>query len=61
MNERQLDKLSADLDAIKKLLMLMLKQQDVKGNLIASALGISEGRLSQIFPQKRYIKGSKIR
>ncbi len=54
MNEQQFKKLSADLDAIKKLIVLMLKQKEVKGSAIASALGISEGRLSQIFPQKKY-------
>jgi DNA-directed RNA polymerase specialized sigma subunit len=60
MNEKQFyEKLSTDLDAIKKLLVLMLKQKEVKGSLIAGALGISEGRLSQIFPQKKYRKRIK--
>ena len=45
------------LDAIKKLFVLLLKKDEVKGDLIAKALGVSEGRLSQIFPQKKYKKG----
>ncbi len=56
--EKQFKKLSDDLDAIKKLLVLLLKKNNekIRGDLIAKALGISEGRLSQIFPQKRYKK-----
>ncbi|MDO8740355.1 MAG: hypothetical protein Q7J54_02135 [Candidatus Woesearchaeota archaeon] len=57
MDEKQFKKLSSDLDAIKKLLVLLLKKYEVKGDLIAKALGVSEGRLSQIFPQKKYKKG----
>ncbi len=57
MEEKQFKKLSSDLDAIKKLLVLMLKKDEVKGDLIAKAMGMSEGRLSQIFPQKKYKKG----
>lgn len=59
MNDKQFGKLSGDLDAIKKLMVLMLKKDDVKGALIAKAMGMSEGRLSQIFPQKKYNKGEK--
>lgn len=59
MNDKQFDKVSDDLDAIKKLLVLMLKKAEVKGGLIAKAMGISEGRLSQIFPQKKYKKGEE--
>jgi len=61
MDNKQFKKISDDLDSIKKLLVLMLKKEDekVKGELIASAMGISEGRLSQIFPQKKYKKGEK--
>ena len=59
MDDKQFKKFSEDLDSIKKLLVLLLKKDDerVKGDLIAKALGISEGRLSQIFPQKKYKKG----
>jgi len=59
MDDKQFKKLSEDLDAIKKLLVLLLKKDNekVKGDLIAKAMGISEGRLSQIFPQKKYNTG----
>ncbi len=59
MDERQFKKISSDLDAIKKLLVLMLKKDEVKGDVIAKAFGVSEGRLSQIFSQKKYKKGEK--
>lgn len=56
LDEKQLKLLRNDLDSIKKLLVLLLKNSEVKGDLIAKAFGISEGRLSQIFPQKKYKK-----
>ena len=58
LDEKQLKLLRSDLDSIKKLLVLLLKNSEVKGDLIAKAMGISEGRLSQIFPQKKYKKRS---
>lgn len=56
LDEKQLKLLRSDLDSIKKLLVLLLKNSDIKGNLIAKAMGISEGRLSQILSQKKYKK-----
>jgi len=56
LDEKQLKLLRSDLDSIKKLLVLVLKNSDVKGNLIAKAMGISEARLSQISSQKKYKK-----
>lgn len=56
LDEKQLKLLRSDLDSIKKLLVLLLKNSDIKGSLIAKAMGISQGRLSQIFPQKKYKK-----
>lgn len=56
LDEKQLKLLRSDLDSIKKLLVLLLKNSDIKGNLIAKAMGISQGRLSQIFPQIKYKK-----
>ena len=58
LDEKQLKLLRSDLDSIKKLLVLLLKNSEVKGDLIAKAMGISEGRLSQIFSQKKYKKRS---
>lgn len=58
LDEKQLKLLRSDLESIKKLLVLLLKNSEVKGNLIAKAMGISEGRLSQIFSQKKYKKRS---
>jgi len=56
LDEKQLKLLRSDLDSIKKLLVLLLKNSDIKGNLIAKAMGISQSRLSQIFPQQKYKK-----
>ncbi len=56
LDEKQFKLLRSDLESIKKLLVLLLKNSEVKGNLIAKAMNISEGRLSQIFPQKKYKK-----
>jgi len=56
LDEKQLKLLRSDLESIKKLLVLLLKNSEVKGSLIAKAMGISEGRLSQIFPQRKYRK-----
>lgn len=58
LDEKQLKLLRSDLESIKKLLVLLLKNSEAKGSLIAKAMGISEGRLSQIFPQKKYKKRS---
>ena len=41
LDEKQLKLLRSDLDSIKKLLVLLLKNSDIKGNLIAKAMGIS--------------------
>lgn len=56
LDQNQLKLLRSDLDSIKKLLVLLLKNSDIKGDSIAKAMGISQGRLSQIFPQKKYKK-----
>lgn len=53
MSEKELKKISEELEAIKNLLVLLLQQNKVQGNSIAKVLGISPGRLSQIFSQKR--------
>ena len=59
LSEKQLKLLRSDLNSIKNLLVLLLKSTEVKGSLIAKAMGVSEGRLSQIFPQKKYKKSKR--
>jgi len=49
---KEFEKMRKELESIKLLLALHLKNSDVKGDLIAKAMGISEGRLSQLLPQK---------
>lgn len=50
------ERILQELSAIKNLLILLLQKFEVKGSLIANALGISQGRLSQILPTKTYKK-----
>ncbi|MBI4147753.1 hypothetical protein HY490_00510 [Candidatus Woesearchaeota archaeon] len=56
MDDKQFRVLCEELQAIKNLLVLILRQKEVKGSLIAKALGVSEGRLSQLLPNKTYKK-----
>ena len=56
MEEKQFKKLMEELKAIKNLLVLSLQKTEVKGELIANALGISTGRLSQLLATKKYKK-----
>ncbi len=56
MEDKEIEKIRKELEAIKKLLVLLLKKFEVKGDSIAKAMGISEARLSQIIPQKKYKK-----
>jgi hypothetical protein len=53
MNDTKLDQLADDLSAIKRLLILLLQHQKVKGGDIAKALGVSGGRVSQMAPTRR--------
>jgi hypothetical protein len=59
MDEKQFELLKKDLDAIKKLLALLLRNFEVQRDLIASAMGISPSRLSQIIPLKKYKKSEE--
>ena len=54
MSEKELKKISEQLESIKILLVLLLQKNDVKGASIAKALGISPGRLSQLLSQTKY-------
>ncbi|MGD2072752.1 MAG: hypothetical protein PVG65_04615 [Candidatus Thorarchaeota archaeon] len=56
MQPKQFKKLMEELGAIKNLLVLNLQKSEVKGELIAKALGISQGRLSQMLAIKKYKK-----
>lgn len=59
MNDKQCEVLRKELEAIKRLLALLLKENNVRGNLIAKAMGVTGARLSQILPQKKYKKRKK--
>ena len=59
MDDKQFEVLRSELDDVKKLLALLLKHFGVKGDVIANALGISESRLSQMIPMKKYKKSRK--
>ncbi len=59
INDKSIKQITNDLNAMKKLLILLLQHQDVKGEYIARALGVSEGRVSQIFTIKKYKKRRK--
>ena len=48
MNDKMLEQMADDLSAIKRLLILLLQHQKVKGSNIANALGVSGGRVSQL-------------
>ncbi len=56
MDEKQFKELKSELEAIKKLIVLSLQKSEIKGSLIAKALGISPGRLSQLMATKKHKK-----
>jgi len=56
MNDKKLDQITAELVSIKKLLVLLLKKNQVKGGQIAQALGVSGGRVSQLAATRKYKK-----
>ena len=60
MSDKKLDQIVNELGAIKKLLILLLQQQDVKVENIATALGLSVGRVSQMAPTKKYKKRKEV-
>ena len=51
--ERELKELKAEVTSIKNLLILGLLNQEVQGKDIAKVLGITPGRLSQMFSTKK--------
>ena len=54
MNDKKLDQIANDLSAMKRLLVLLLQHQEVKGENIAKALRVSTGRVSQMASTKKY-------
>lgn len=57
MDKKQFGRLLEELTMIKNLLVLDLQHNPkIKGELIAKALGISQGRLSQMMAIKKYKK-----
>lgn len=52
MNENQFNMLKKDMDSIKKLLALDLIRKGVDTTSIGKALGVSQGRVSQLLAQK---------
>lgn len=57
--EKQNVKLLEELRIIRNLLVLHLQKIGVKGELIAKAIGVSQGRLSQMSATKKYKKKKK--
>jgi hypothetical protein len=60
MNDKKLDQIIDELTAIKKLLIVFLQHQDVKGGIIANALGVSGGRVSQMAPTRKNKKKKEL-
>ena len=56
MNDKQLEQIADELSDIKRLLVLQLQQQKVKGEDIASALGVSKGTVSKLTQKTKYGK-----
>lgn len=59
MDTKQFESLKKELDAIKNLIALQLKKSGVDVTSIGNAMGISAGRVSQIFGEKKAKKKSK--
>ena len=53
MEDKKFNSLMKEISAIKNLLVLSLQKSDVKGDQIAKALSISQGRLSQMFATRK--------
>jgi len=53
MSEKQKEKETQELENIRKLLMLLLFKMGASGEEIGRALGVSQGRVSQMMPAKK--------
>lgn len=51
MQDSDLKKIAADLEAVKKLMILSLVQKGIKQTQLASLLGVSDATLSLMFPK----------
>lgn len=60
MDDKQLDQIASDLSAIKRLLVLLLQHQEVKGENIAKALRVSKGRVSQMSSTRKYKRRKEV-
>ncbi|MBN1398662.1 MAG: hypothetical protein JXA06_11580 [Bacteroidetes bacterium] len=60
MNDKKLDQIISELNAIKKLLIVLLQNQDVQSGTIAKALGITIGRVSQLVPTRKNKKQGEV-
>ena len=56
LDKKQFEELKEEVVTIKRLIVLALQKSDIKGDLIAKALGVSQGRLSQLMAIKKYKK-----
>ena len=61
MEKGEVQKIAADLDAIKKLMILSLVQKGLKQKELASVLNVDEAILSKMFPRGllKQVKGRK--
>lgn len=50
MNDKQFEELKKEIQINNKLLILLLRKFEVRDNVIAKALNVTPGRLSQILP-----------
>jgi predicted transcriptional regulator len=60
MDDKKLDLIVNELGAIKKLLILLLRNQDVTAETIAQVLGVTQERVSQMAPTKRQKRERKV-
>jgi DNA-binding Xre family transcriptional regulator len=51
MEHSELKKIAADLEAVKKLMILSLVQRGIKQTQLAAVLGVSDATLSLMFPK----------
>ena len=58
MQKGEMERLASDLDAMKKLMVLVLIQKGFKQKELASVLGVGEATLSEMFP-KGLLKDAK--
>ncbi len=60
MDDKKLDLIVSELTAIKKLIILLLRNQDVTAETIAQVLGVTQERVSQMAPTKKQKRERKV-